>query len=79
MNYFQSTPLNCTCELIFSSIDAEELAPITEPLTVKGNGGSSYNLSRGVLPNRHYSVEIIVNNQYELPGQNISEFCYTVK
>ena len=74
MNYFQSTPLNCACELAFSSVDAEELVPITEHLTIEGNGGSSYLLSPGVLPNRHYSVEITVNNQYELPGQNISEF-----
>ena len=74
MNYFQSNPLYCTCELIFSSIDAEELAPITEQLTIEGNGGLTYILSPCVLPNRHYSVEITVNEQHELPRQNISEF-----
>lgn len=77
---FQNSPLYCDCELVLTSIDAEELTPIVERQTVEGNGGTRFKLSPDILPNRHYSADITIvvshNSRYTVPQQNISKIAW---
>ena len=71
----QSTPLSCGCELLFSSIDADELPSISAAQAITGNGGIRYPLSPIIFSNRHYMVHITIvssSGRYTLPQQNLS-------
>ena len=80
---FQSTPLTpgCECDLLFTSIDSEELPSISYSQTVRGNGNTVYRLDPTISHNRLYSVDVAIevfNDTHELPNQNISKFMFYV-
>ena len=76
---FQSTPLTpgCECDLLFTSIDSEELPSINYSQTVRGDGNTVYRLDPSILHNRLYILDVVIkvfNKTHELPNQSISKF-----